>query len=376
MADLTGDTFAEIFPKLLQDPGDGTIEKSDGTAGATGKADKTGGNTFSGVQKFNTPSSLLNDTFDIIQLSGNATIGMGVVVSSDIPGRRGGFTCTKSRGTVGSETAVVNGDKVGFLGFKGYDGSAAQLPALVEAFVDDTVSSGSVPTKISIVTGSNSGTRAERLIVKSSGDVEVVGAFSKGSGTFLIDHPLNPEEKDLYHGFVEAPRYDLIYRGRVNLTDGKAEVDIDSTSNMSEGTFDALTKNATVTSLQNQDGFSRVKPSEIVDGKFTIECEDTVNDEISWVVIAERDDNFIRNEDPRTDENGSLIPEWEKESPNEVEFDGKKSKKVKLNKGKKGYPRHPKSHGMENIFSDEKEYQKFLEKKREELKEKKEMEKE
>lgn len=195
-----------------------------------------------------------------------------------------------------------------------------------------------------------------------NGDAEISGSLSKGSGTFLIDHPLNPTEKDLYHGFVEAPRYDLIYRGRVSLTNGTAEVDIDSASGMAGGTFDALTKNATVTSLQNQDGFSRVKPTDIVDGKFTIECEDSVSDEISWVVIAERDDDFIKNHDSRTNDTGSLVPEWDKEAPEEVQVDSRKTTAIRNNRGKKGYPRHPKAHGLneDELFSDEDEYQESL----------------
>ncbi|NKC50468.1 hypothetical protein HED63_05400 [Ochrobactrum cytisi] len=69
--------------------------------------------------------------------------------------------------------------------------------------------------------------------------MQVTGALSKGSGTFLIDHPLDPFNKNLRHGFVEAPRYDLIYRGAVQLVNGRAMVDIDASSNMTSGTFAA-----------------------------------------------------------------------------------------------------------------------------------------
>jgi len=37
------------------------------------------------------------------------------------------------------------------------------------------------------------------------GDVEVTGSLSKGGGSFKIDHPLDPENKYLYHSFVESP---------------------------------------------------------------------------------------------------------------------------------------------------------------------------
>ncbi|NYD82046.1 hypothetical protein HD884_002109 [Ochrobactrum intermedium] len=147
------------------------------------------------------------------------------------------------------------------------------------------------------------------------GAVQVTGALSKGSGTFLIDHPLDPFNKNLRHGFVEAPRYDLIYRGTVQLVNGRATVDIDAASNMSPGTFSALTTNAVVTSLQNQDGFARLKPGAINGGSFEIICEDEAcTDNVSWVVIAERNDPFVKSDlDPNTDSDGRFVPEFDKE---------------------------------------------------------------
>ena len=146
----------------------------------------------------------------------------------------------------------------------------------------------------------------------NAGNGQVTGSFSKGSGTFLIDHPLDPLNKNLYHGFVEAPRYDLIYRGKVQLQNGTANVDIDFESDMTDGTFDALCQNQEVTSLCNLTGFARLKPTPIVNGKFTIQCEDpTSTDTVTWVVMGERKDAFIKSID-NVDVEGRLIPEWEK----------------------------------------------------------------
>nr|WP_278377178.1 hypothetical protein [Brucella anthropi] len=150
---------------------------------------------------------------------------------------------------------------------------------------------------------------------RHNGAMNVPGALSKGSGTFLIDHPLDPLNKNLRHGFVEAPRYDLIYRGTVHLVDGRATVDIDAASNMTSGIFSALTTNAVVTCLQNQDGFARMKPGPINGGLFEIICEDeTCTDLVSWVVIAERNDPFVKSDlDQNTDSDGRFVPEFEKE---------------------------------------------------------------
>ncbi len=147
------------------------------------------------------------------------------------------------------------------------------------------------------------------------GNSSFTGTLSKGGGTFLIDHPLDPFNKNLRHGFVEAPRYDLIYRGIVRLVNGRAMVDIDAASNMTSGTFAALTTNAVVTSLQNQEGFGRLKPGAINGGSFEVICEDvTCTDHVSWVVIAERNDPFVKSDlDQNTDSDGRFVPEFEKE---------------------------------------------------------------
>ena len=61
-----------------------------------------------------------------------------------------------------------------------------------------------------------------------AGALSVAGSISKGSGTFLIDDPLDPEAKDLVHGFVESSEYLLIYRVTVNMGgSNEAEVNLD-----------------------------------------------------------------------------------------------------------------------------------------------------
>lgn len=49
------------------------------------------------------------------------------------------------------------------------------------------------------------------------GDVEVNGNLSKTSGSFKIDHPLDPSNKYLYHSFVESPDMKNIYDGVATL---------------------------------------------------------------------------------------------------------------------------------------------------------------
>lgn len=61
-------------------------------------------------------------------------------------------------------------------------------------------------------TGSNGG-----LAGRFQGNVQITGTLSKGGGSFKIDHPLDPENKYLYHSFVESPDMKNIYDGVVTL---------------------------------------------------------------------------------------------------------------------------------------------------------------
>lgn len=59
------------------------------------------------------------------------------------------------------------------------------------------------------------------------GNVQVTGSLSKGSGSFKIDHPLDPENKYLYHSFVESPDMMNVYNGNVLLdAQGQAYVEL------------------------------------------------------------------------------------------------------------------------------------------------------
>jgi len=55
-----------------------------------------------------------------------------------------------------------------------------------------------------------------------SGNVQVNGTLSKSSGSFKIDHPLDPMNKYLYHSFVESPDMMNVYNGNVTLDDSGA----------------------------------------------------------------------------------------------------------------------------------------------------------
>jgi len=58
--------------------------------------------------------------------------------------------------------------------------------------------------------------------VRVKGNLNVDGTVTKGGGTFLIDHPLDPENRTLSHSFVESPERKNVYDGVATL-DGAGE---------------------------------------------------------------------------------------------------------------------------------------------------------
>ena len=143
-----------------------------------------------------------------------------------------------------------------------------------------------------------------------NGGLSVSGALSKGSGSFKIAHPLDEANKTLVHGFIESPRHDLVYRGTATLSSGTVTASIDTASSMTSGTFAALTKNPEIW-VQNKTGWTAVR-GQVSGGNVVITAQDSsCTDTVAWLVMAERNDTFIRSgEEPWTDNSGNFIPEW------------------------------------------------------------------
>jgi hypothetical protein len=156
--------------------------------------------------------------------------------------------------------------------------------------------------------------------MRVTGNLNVTGTLTKGGGSFKISHPI-PEKKDshyLIHSFVESPKADLIYRGKINLKNGKAKVNIDEISTMTEGTFILLTRDVQCFTT-NESGFDLVK-GKVIGNILNIESNNSNStDEISFMVVAERNDEWLLNSD-MVDENGRLIVEIEK-TQREIELE-------------------------------------------------------
>ena len=99
----------------------------------------------------------------------------------------------------------------------------------------------------------------------------------------------------------------LIYRSTVTLVDGSATVDLDDAAGTTTGTWALLCRDAQVFTT-NETGWFHVRGS-VSGSTLTIECEEgTCTDTVSWMVVAERQDDEIKAQSS-TDEDGRLILE-------------------------------------------------------------------
>ena len=138
--------------------------------------------------------------------------------------------------------------------------------------------------------------------------LDVIGGISATIKNFKIEHPLD-SNMVLYHTSLEAPRYDNIYRGKKIIKNGYGEVNIDkecnTTGGMLEGTFKKLNKNYQLY-LRNNETYDGVR-GYIEDNLLKIFCENNENITIDWLVIGERNDKEILNNNKCV--SGSLLCE-------------------------------------------------------------------
>lgn len=123
------------------------------------------------------------------------------------------------------------------------------------------------------------------------GDVDIIddlvvgGNISKGSGGFRIDHPLDPENKYLYHSFVESPDMKNVYDGIAVLNDnGEAIVELPEY-------FEAVNRDFRY-QLTCMGGYAPVYiAKEIADNRFAV-AGGVPGMKVSWQVTGIRRDGY------------------------------------------------------------------------------------
>lgn len=123
------------------------------------------------------------------------------------------------------------------------------------------------------------------------GSVSITGTLNKGGGSFLIDHPLDPQNKILRHSFVESPEMTLIYKGRAKLKNGEVTVHLPEY-------FDALNHpEGREINLTCVNGWSSLYlEGRIENNQFTVKTtsEGNPEQEFSWIIYGVRNDAFAR----------------------------------------------------------------------------------
>ena len=140
-----------------------------------------------------------------------------------------------------------------------------------------------------------------------SGKALVTGNLAKGGGSFKIDHPLDPENKYLYHSFIESPDMMNVYNGNVRTNGvGRATVQMPDY-------FEELNRDFRYQlTVLGGDFAQAVISKEIAGRRFQIRT-DKPNVKVSWQVTGIRKDPYANanripvSEDKPADERGRYL---------------------------------------------------------------------
>ena len=218
-----------------------------------------------------------------------------------------GNTADSGRLNLQRGSSASNDSSIGSITFTDNSNNAY---ARIETQADATPGTDDYPGRIVFsTTPDGSASPTESLRISSAGNVTIQGSLSKGSGSFKIDHPLvgMSTTHNLVHSFIEGPQADLIYRGKVDLVNGSATVNIDTAGRMTEGTFVALCTNVQCFTT-NETDWTAIKGS-VSGNTLTVLAQDSsCTATVSWMVVGERKDQHMIDTN-WTDDNGRVITE-------------------------------------------------------------------
>jgi hypothetical protein len=245
-----------------------------------------------------------------LELTANASDSLGFTFKAINTGNAAGVEGTSVdgngiRGRSTNDTAVygTSTNAIGVYGggpFAGVIGESSSVGVLGGSFFNDAVR-GETTSGIAI----HGYVSVQGLAGKFDGNVEVTGNLSKGGGSFKIDHPLDPENKYLYHSFVESPDMKNIYDGNITTDEnGEAIVTLPDY-------FETLNRDFRYQLTVIGTFAQAIIASEIKDNRFAIKTNGA-NVKVSWQVTGIRQDAFankhrIPTEEMKTKEERGLF---------------------------------------------------------------------
>jgi len=163
-------------------------------------------------------------------------------------------------------------------------GNGSGLPG--QAFIDSGAHNDAA---IIFRTAQNGGTVTERMRISSAGNTTVTGDIAiSGMKQFVIDHPLDPDNKYLYHSVVEGPEQFNVYTGNVK-TDGNSQAVV-TLPNYFEAINRDFRYQLTVLGTFAQ----AIVATPVQNNQFTIRT-DKPGVDVSWQVWGIRNDVYARN---------------------------------------------------------------------------------
>jgi len=253
----------------LTSTGDFEVRDNSNTAFIVTDAGKVGVGIASPSYVFHSVDEVVSDDAPAIYGKHAVTDNYGIGVRGD----------GKYRGVYGYATSA-SGAPRGVYGYASGSGAAS----MTVSGVYGSASGGTTGTRYGVYGYATGGTTAYAGYF--NGNAEVTGTLAKGGGSFKIDHPLDPENKYLYHSFVESPDMMNIYNGNIILDEnGKATVTM-------EDWFEALNYEFRyqLTAL-GQAGPNLYISQEVEGNKFQI-SGGTAGMKVSWQVTGVRKDAF------------------------------------------------------------------------------------
>ena len=122
----------------------------------------------------------------------------------------------------------------------------------------------------------------------AQGNMHVSGTLSKAAGSFMIDHPLDPENRWLSHSFVESPDMMNVYNGTTELDDaGKAAIKLPAY-------FEALNRDFRYQLTAVGGPAPDLHVSREIDKNAFAIAGGTAGQKVSWQVTGIRQDDYAK----------------------------------------------------------------------------------